>query len=300
MKTEWCPKGIGNFLLFIVFLPLLLFSSCVYDREFTYLNDEVNALNRRVTQLQETVGGSLARDIDGKLEQFRSNQKEMRLELDELKGEIQGLSGRTEDNENILKRTVEKDLGQQEMIRTTLEDLSRRVATLEIAVNRQREFLGLEIPKQEEGIGSEKEGPESLKPPPESGGLPIEQESEELALYDKALGFYREGRFEEAMEGFTGFLKKYPKSDRLDNAQFWIGECQMALKQYEQAILSFQKVIKEYPKGNKVPSALLRQSQAFWEINDKTSAKLLLKKIIKNYPKTNEAGIAQKKLDTMK
>lgn len=292
--------GIGKLGLPLIFLSLLLSSSCVYDREFTYLNDEVSALNRRVTQLQETVDGSLTKDFDAKLEQIRSNQKAMRLELDELGGGIQELSGRTEDNENILKRTVEKDLGQQETMRSTLEDLSRRVVALEAAVNRQREYLGLEIPTQEEHAGPEKKGPESLKTPPETGGATLDQGSEELALYEKSLGSHKEGRFEEAMEGFTSFLKKFPKSDRSDNAQFWLGECHMALKQYEQAILSYQKVIKDYPKGNKVPSALLRQSQAFWEINDKTSARLLLNKIIKNFPTSNEAGIAKKKLDTMK
>jgi len=116
------------------------------------------------------------------------------------------------------------------------------------------------------------------------------------SLYDLSLGFYREGNYEEAITGFKNFVRKYPKSSLTDNAQYWVGESYMALRQYEQAILAFQVVIKKYPKGNKVPKAILRQALAFYEIRDKTSARLLLKKLILKYPKSSEAKIAKAKL----
>jgi tol-pal system protein YbgF len=125
-------------------------------------------------------------------------------------------------------------------------------------------------------------------------------EPADLRSYDQSLELYREGKYEDAIDGFKAFLRKYPKSDRADNAQFWVAECYMHLKQYEQAILSYQEVIKKYPKGNKVPNALLRQAMAFLEIKDKTSARLLLKKIVKKYPRSSEAKIAKRKLATLK
>ncbi|MDY7035628.1 MAG: tol-pal system protein YbgF, partial [Thermodesulfobacteriota bacterium] len=128
----------------------------------------------------------------------------------------------------------------------------------------------------------------------------MEGKSRELDLYDISLASLKKEKYEEAMNGFQNFLKKYPKSDRADNAQFWIGECYMALKEYEQAILAYQNVIKKYPKGNKVPNAMLRQAAAFLEIKDKTSYRLLLKKLIKKYPKSNEAKIAKKRLKTIR
>ena len=100
--------------------------------------------------------------------------------------------------------------------------------------------------------------------------------------------------------GFEALIKKYPDSDRADNAQFWIGECYMGIKKYEKAILAYQEVIKKYPKGNKLPSAMLRQAIAFLEIKDKTSTRLLLKKIINKYPDSSEAQIAKKKLEALK
>jgi tol-pal system protein YbgF len=128
----------------------------------------------------------------------------------------------------------------------------------------------------------------------------VEPKTKETELYDKSIALYRDGKYEEAIDGFKTFLKTFPKSDRADNAHFWIGESYMAVKQYEQAILAYQEVIKNYPKGNKVPGALLRQAFAFLEIKDQTSAKLLLNRVVKNYPSSSEAKIAQNKLATLK
>jgi len=95
-------------------------------------------------------------------------------------------------------------------------------------------------------------------------------------------------------------LDTYPKSDLADNAQFWIGECFMGLKQYEHAILEFNKVIKNYPKENKVPNAMYRQAIAMQKIDEATGAKIVLKNLIKTYPNSPEAADAKKKLSSMK
>jgi tol-pal system protein YbgF len=138
------------------------------------------------------------------------------------------------------------------------------------------------------------------KPDPVQQIAAVRKPVNEIELYDSALAAFRGERYEQAMEGFREFLGTYPESDRADNAQFWIGECFMSLKQYEQAILAYQKVIKNYPQGNKVANAMLRQAIAFLELKDKTSAKLLMKRIITTYPNSSEADIAEKKLETIK
>jgi tol-pal system protein YbgF len=264
--------------VFCLLMPLVIFSiislsSCAYDQELVYLNDQVTALNKRVKSLEEARGTDVA---------------SMSADVDKMKGEVQRLSGRTEENENLIKRTVERDFNELDAMRTKVKDLSDRVAELETTAKRPQEGPGPNVPLQQE-----------MKTP-EQPVTPAAPQNKEVGDYDKAMASYKEGKYEEAIDAFKLFLKTYPKSDRADNAYFWIGESHMGLKQYEQAILAFQDVIKKYPKGNKVASALLRQAQAFLEIKDKTSAELLYKRIIKSYPGTNEAKLAQKKLATMK
>ncbi|MDT8299715.1 MAG: hypothetical protein RQ801_15510, partial [Spirochaetaceae bacterium] len=186
----------------------------------TILNDEINALNRRVTQMQETMNTTLTTDLEARLDQIRTNQKTVRLEIDELRSEVKNLSGRTEDNENIIKRTVERDLGEQDVLKNTVENLSRRTAVLEAEVKRQQEYLGLEttVPT----VVTESGGlPEKEQPAPLPTEATADPKAQEIGFYDKSLTAYKEGRYESAMDGFKDFLKRYPKSDRTDNAQFW-------------------------------------------------------------------------------
>jgi tol-pal system protein YbgF len=282
----WMKRGTQMPGLVALLVSLLGLSSCAYDKDMAYLNDQVIALNRRVAKLEE--------GLDSKLSTVRTNQRE---EVDKMQGEMQKIYSRLEDNERVLKRTVERDLGEQDSLKKGVTDLTQKVTDLERMVKAQQEYLGLEPPAaaeaKEGGIGPVEPRPPG-QPQPASPATTETPASKEVALY------YRDGKYEDAILGFKEFLKKYPKSDRADNAQFWVGESYMALKQYEQAILSFQEVIKRYPKGNKVPNALLRQSLAFLELKDKTSSKLLLRKIVKEYPRSNEAKIAAKKLETLK
>jgi tol-pal system protein YbgF len=290
------PKGLCGLLLVVIF-PIASFNSCVYDQQMTYLNDQMIALNKRVTKLEELVGSNL----DTRLGSVYSRQAEVGAEMDELKTTVSELSGRVEDNEQLIKRRVEKDLGKEDAMAAGLAALSQKVSELEVLVTRQQEHLGLKTPGPK-NVQEQARTPsgQAAKTPPKRTGIIEETRSEELHLYDTSMAAFREGKYEDAKEGFEALLKKYPTSDRADNAQFWIGECYMGLKQYEKAILAYQEVIRKYPKGNKVPSAMLRQAIAFLEIKDETSTRLLLKKIINKYPHSSEAEIAKRKLETLK
>ncbi|MFH1351069.1 MAG: tol-pal system protein YbgF [Pseudomonadota bacterium] len=293
-------RGLINLFLFIGILLIFPISSCVYDKEFSYMNDQIVSLNRRVTKLQESLDTRLGSDLDSKLNSIHSSQAQMRVEIDQLKGKVGDLSGRTEESEHILKRTVERDLGEQDTMQASLVKLTQQVSELEAMVRHQSNYLGLEPSKDKEDLKKETGPGVQAGTGPEQPALKADEESKELDMYDSSLGLFKQEKYNDAMAGFQDFLKRYPKSDRADNAQFWIGECHMALKEYEQAVLAYQKVIKNYPKGNKIPNALLRQAIAFLELNDKTSTKLLLKKIVKDYPNSTEAKIAKIRLDALK
>lgn len=273
--------------LFLFLGALVFLSACVYDNDIGYLNDQVIALNRRVRTLEDA--------LDTRVQ---SGQANLRTDIDEVQEQVKRLNGRIEENERILKRAVERDLGDQDSMRTNVGTMSERVGTLESMVEQHHRFLNLPPVQQKPGQAVEQPSPVVKQEPTPSAA--VEPKTKETESYDKSIALYRDGKYEEAIEGFRTFLKTYPKSDRADNAHFWIGESYMAVKQYEQAILAYQEVIKKYPKGNKVPSALLRQAFAFLEIKDQTSAKLLLNRVVKNYPSSSEAKIAQNKLATLK
>ena len=278
----------GLFILFLLLLP-----SCIALRQdFQYLNDQIMLLNTKVIRLQEA--------LERELKAVRTSQAETGSEIDSIKREIENLSGRIEDSGYLIKHAIERDTGEQDFIKAALTDLSQRVAVLEEDIGQLQGYLGLKPPSigKKQGLKKgtrEKKGPGYQ--PPDLGKKTVSPEEE---FYNFTIATYNEGKYKVAISGFKSFIRKFPQSGLADNAQFWIGESYISLKQYEQAILAYQDVIKKYPKGNKVPNAMFRQALAFYELKDKTSAKLLLKKIIKKYPKSSEAKIAKIKLKAIK
>jgi len=282
---------------------LFFISSCVTDKDFLYLNDQVVALNKRVDGLQETTDQKLSKELLS----VREQQANGNAELHKIRQEMQGVSGRLDENNRLVMRAIERDTTAQDDMERSIADLNDRISRLEAGIRRLHAYLNLEpvaeTPEQDTGekspVSSEAEPqvPQLRQPVP---AIEKPDVSPDQRLYDVNMALFRAEKYEEAIAGFKDFVAKYPKSDLADNAQFWVGESYMGLKQYEQAILAFQRVIKDYPKGNKTPNAILRQAVAFYEINDKTSSQLLLKRLIKQFPKSTEAQIAEAKLKAMK
>ena len=76
-----------------------------------------------------------------------------------------------------------------------------------------------------------------------------------------------------AVEAFQEFLKDYGDSDLAPNAQFYIGECYYAQKNYKQAIEEYNKCLDRYPSGNnKLPAAQLKKGYALQALGQKTAA----------------------------
>jgi len=282
---------------------LFSLSSCVTvatDQDIMRINDQVATLNNRVNAFQNsldnmgnreaTLSKALSGDLEKRLASIRGNQAQVVAEIDRIKMDLDRLSGQVEESSHLSKRAIERDTSQEDGLRAAVADLGKRVEELEKGAKEMKDYLGLMQTGERKPVKVEEP-----KPTPEEPKL-----SPEEALYEETLAVYKSGDLEKAIAGFSDFIKTYPKSDLADNAQFWIGECRMSLKQYEQAILAYQQVIKGYPKGNKVPNAMLRQGLAFQAIKDDTSAKLLFKKLIRNYPKSSEAEIAKKKLESLK
>ncbi|HET9761988.1 MAG TPA: tol-pal system protein YbgF [Casimicrobiaceae bacterium] len=116
------------------------------------------------------------------------------------------------------------------------------------------------------------------------------------AEYRDGIELLRRGDNGGAIQKLREFLRKSPKSDLADDAQYWIGEAYFANRDYNRAILEFNEVLLRYPKGDKVPAALLRQAMAFAELGDKVDARLVLQKLVSEHGDSPEAEKGRQKL----
>lgn len=127
---------------------------------------------------------------------------------------------------------------------------------------------------------------------------PTERSDDAGADYRAAVELVKAGSQPEAIEGLRAFLRKYPRHDYADNAQYWLGEAFYAQKDYPHALAEFRNVIETYPRGNKVPDALLKVGYCYAALGQGDKSRAVLEQVVNLYPKTEPAALATKRLET--
>ena len=128
--------------------------------------------------------------------------------------------------------------------------------------------------------------------------LPTERGDDASADYRAAVELVKAGSSTQAIDGLRAFLRKYPRHDYADNAQYWLGEAFYAQKDYPHALAEFRNVIETYPRGNKVPDALLKVGYCYQALGQGDKARAVLEQVVNLYPKTEPAALATKRLET--
>lgn len=127
---------------------------------------------------------------------------------------------------------------------------------------------------------------------------PPERTDDASADYRSAVELVKAGNQPDAIAALRGFLRKYPRHDYADNAQYWLGEAFYAQKDYPHALSEFRNVIETYPRGNKVPDALLKVGYCYQALGQGDKARAVLEQVVNLYPKTEPAALATKRLET--
>jgi len=210
---------------------------------------------------------------------------------------------------------------------TSLATLSQRVddlsAKLEI-LSRQR---GAALPPAAPAAPttpSAPEGTHTARPAPVAPAAPVPAappgaRSSTGALqpqdvYQAAYIDFSKGVYPLAITGFRDFLRRYPDHELAPNAQYWIGEAQIAMargytdaKQTEpaanalrQAVQEFRKVLANYPRSDKAPAALYKEALVLIELKDPSTAQARLQYLVDNFPQAEETPMARERLTALK
>ncbi len=268
----------------LVIAVLISLGGCALQQDLVLLDDEVIALKQKTEADMASLRSEVTRYHEDQLESdraSRSRHAELRALVNDLRDEVGQLRGGMEEGQYDSRQTIaELAEANRKSVEKSLQNHLDRIVRIEQYLGMEpSEKLNVSDTRQDKGIKGKSEI----------------QETDE-GHYAKAKQFFDKGEYEDARELFRSFLKQYPKSEKADNAQFWLGEIYYREKWYEKAILEYQKVIENYPKGNKTPSALLKQGFAFLNLDDKANARLILKELIRKFPESNEANVAKNKL----
>jgi tol-pal system protein YbgF len=151
--------------------------------------------------------------------------------------------------------------------------------------------------------GGDSLGVAPAPPIPKSTAAPAAPERVDAPLSAEPIGAYRAayaelaaGRYDEAEQKLRAFVRRYPRHDYADNAQYWLGECFYARHRYAEAAVEFRAAVAKYPVGNKAPDSLLKLAYSLLSLGDRAEARRLLEELPGNYPRSEAARLATQKL----
>jgi len=244
---------------------IVLFLHCIlgpYSVEAASDEDRLQSVERQLKDIKESG-------------QFNNERLAAALaQFDQLKEEIAALRGEIETIRHELSSTSEERKSELQKMVYQVNRLDDRYVELKLAIQDLAEFKGKDADSK--------------------------TEASRKLLYEEAFSELTQKNYQLAKKIFEQYLKKYPKGDLADNAQYWIGECMFAMGDYEKSILEFQKVVEKYPRGNKVPAAILKQGIAFMNLKAYADAQAFFELLIDKHGKTPEALHAKERLSEVK
>jgi tol-pal system protein YbgF len=241
-------------------------------------------------------------DLEQRLERLESmlqNQGllEMSQQLEQLQTEVQELRGTVERQANEVE-----SLGKRQ--RDLYMDIDTRLNDLQLGGPPAGAPTGAvpvpPVPASSAVLPAEAAAPVGAAATTTAAApAPAADAEQERREYMAAFEILREGRYAQAIEAFTVFIKKYPGGKYANNAQYWVGEAHYASRNLEQALVEFEKLIKDYPWSSKIPDAKLKMGYTLYELGQWQKSREVLINIMTTYPKSSFALLAEKRVQRL-
>lgn len=227
------------------------------------------------------------------------------IRISQLENEIRRLTGRMEEVNFLLRRTVSR-------LDKLVVDLDRRFALIE---EKKSSVIGSEVP--------DSPFPQSVASIPSTaeatqagilGTIPKDlavTSSRDLATaqsqkatdastfklpsgtprsqYEFALSLMlKQQNFSLAEEALKAFLDKHPRDNLASNAQYWLGETHYVRKNYQDAAFAFAEGYQKYPESRKAPDSLLKLGMSLSRMKKSDEACTAFSRFLSKYPKATD------------
>ena len=210
---------------------------------------------------------------------------EMSRSMRTLSDSINALSRRV----NTLKTVTETDLAAMKEDISQLQDLSgqseQRLRDMRAAV--------------EEKTGQPENPPptDSSAPAPPTGPVTGPGPAQLLqAGRDQLL----KGGNVAARAAFSELITKYPRSDLVPDAMFFMAQAFAAERNNAAADQEYAALISRFPNSPRVPTAMYKRALQLQASKKTAEAKRLFQEIIKRFPRSDEAALADERLQSIK
>ncbi len=221
-------------------------------------------------------------DIKGQIWKIQTQQAEELKKLKELQDKVNKNSGDNGANADILAT--------QQEIRDSIAAILERIKELDDKIT----YLLTKVSVLEKSGNNNGYLQENSNSNTNLSGI-----TDPETLFSQAYADYMKGNYDIAIIEFKDFISKFPESDKVDDAYYWLGLCYFEKEKYRDAIDSFDKVIKDYPDSDVLAAAMLKKGLALFEMGAAGMGAVQLQELIQKFPMSKEANLARKKLDAL-
>ncbi|GIZ11487.1 tol-pal system protein YbgF [Pseudomonas sp. NCCP-436] len=205
-------------------------------------------------------------------------------QLEQMQQEIAQLRGMLEEQQNEIQRLKREGLERY-------QELDQRIASGAAA--------GASAQNQADGTINANAVPTPPAGNQSQAGAEPGDPAKEKLYYDAAFDLIKKKDFDKASQAFTAFLNRYPNSQYAGNAQYWLGEVNLAKGDLQGAGQAFARVSQSYPQHSKVPDSLFKLADVERRLGNLDKARGILQQVIAQYPGSSAAQLAQRDLQRL-
>ena len=119
-------------------------------------------------------------------------------------------------------------------------------------------------------------------------------------LYEQATAQLRRGSTGAARDAFTQLLTRYPQSDLVPDAQYYVAETFAAENKVAQADSTYRVVATRWPNAPRTANALYKLGLSLERQGKTAEARAALEDVVKRFPRSDEAQLARERLQELR
>lgn len=125
------------------------------------------------------------------------------------------------------------------------------------------------------------------------GATQAASDGSESDVYQVAYAHVLSGDYGMAENEFRDFIDRYPKSNKIADANFWLGEALYSQGNFNEAAKTFLNAHQAYSSSPKAPEMLLKLGMSLAALDNTDTACATLREVSKRYPKASRAVVSK-------
>lgn len=251
-----------------VALVTALASGCSSSRELGEIKTQLAEIRLEVLKLQKQAPSkdeiaALDASVAGRVDEILRSQTETRADVDRLAVRVGQLEDKLDDT----------------LFR--LQQLYQQI----VATNQELQELRNAAEAARASVSSSRRQPVNPTDP--------------QAVYAAAYNDYLQGNFDLAILGFRRYVESFDATELTDNAAYWIGECFYRQGKYQQALDQFDDVLTRYQTSDRTASALLKKGYSYLQLGQRAQGVVQLQSVYCGHAGTDEAALAGQRLQEL-